>query len=166
MAGIGPGEAVAAGAGPGEAVAAGMGPGGRRRTRRGELSASGPTSGRATCGQKLMATACCSVAMAEVTCGGGGGGKRPTRWPSSACCTISRSYLTISWMMAFSWLLNTPEWRSCWTLCSRMEFFLPGGRMGRVSAGAAGIPEAHRCVLSAACIQQPDVSHLIHPVHI
>lgn len=50
-----------------------------RCMRRGEPSARGPTSGRATCGQKLMATACCSVAMAEVTCGGGGGGKSPTR---------------------------------------------------------------------------------------
>lgn len=140
-------------------MAAGTGPGGRRRTRRGELSASGPTSGRATCGQKLMATACCSVAMAEVTCGGGGGGKRPTRWPSSACCTISRSYLTISWMMAFSWLLNTPELRSCCTLCSRIEFFLPGDR-GVVSAQG-----------SASCIQWVGVSsrhtaacteHLLH----
>lgn len=161
---------------------AGAGPGGGRRTRRGEPSASGPTSGRATCGQKLMATACCSVAMAEVTCGGGGGGKRPTRWPSSACCTISRSYLTISWMMAFSWLLNTPELRSCCTLCSRIEFFLPGGRGRGVSAGCApgaygegsgarsaqracvgapptcsrqrGVCRVQRMLSSAGCIQQ------------
>lgn len=160
---------LAAGAGPGEAAAVatvGAGPGGRRRTRRGEPSASGPTSGRATCGQKLMATACCSVAMAEVPCGGGGGGgKRPTRWPNSACCTISRSYLTISWMMAFSWLLNTPELRSCCTLCSRIEFFLPGGGAGggcqRCRFCTAGMPwrllqPAGQCP-SAWCAQRAGI---------
>ena len=139
---------------------AGPGPGGGRRTRRGEPRASGPTSGRATCGQKLMATACCSVAMAEVTCGGGGGGKRPTRWPSSACCTISRSYLTISWMMAFSWLLNTPELRSCWTLCSRMEFFLPGGGAG-ASAGCS--PGACASAARASRSGSAGTGHLFCP---
>lgn len=91
-----------------------------------------------------MATACCSVAMAEVTCGGGGGGKRPTRGPSSACCTISRSYLTISWMMAFSWLLNTPELRSRCTLWNRIEFFLPGGRTGASAGPLLGLSRAGR----------------------
>lgn len=161
---------LAAGAAPGEAVAVGAGPRGRRRTRRGEPNASGPTSGRATCGQKLMATACCSVAMAEVTCGGGGGGKRPARWPSSACWTISRSYLTISWMMAFSWLLNTPELRSCCTLWSRIEFFLPGDRerqcQGRPAAPALA-PSRHRrrAPSTPACRQQASAPALCSYTH-
>lgn len=84
--------------------------------------------------------------MAEVTCGGWGCAKRPARWPSSACCAIWRSYLTISWMMAFSWLLNTPELRSCCTLCRRMEFFLPAGGRGVSAAGACCLPR-RVCVL-------------------
>lgn len=35
-------------------------------------------------------------------------GKRPTRWPLSLLHHLAVAYLTISWMMAFSWLLNTP----------------------------------------------------------
>lgn len=39
----------------------------KRRIMRGEPRAMEPTSGLAICGQKLMATACWRVAMAEVT---------------------------------------------------------------------------------------------------
>ncbi|MEE6523802.1 hypothetical protein FKM82_022850 [Ascaphus truei] len=89
-----------------------------------------PTRGLAMGGQKLMATACCRVAIAEGTWTWGWGQEAymppPSCW-SSACCTISRSYLTISWMISFSWLLKTPEFRSCWTLCIRIEFFFPVG---------------------------------------
>lgn len=76
-------------------------------------------------GQKLMATACCREAMAEF-CGcaaGPEGGNVPPSWGgvrdmargrgTSTCWTISRSYLTISWIISFSRLLKTPELRSC-----------------------------------------------------
>lgn len=88
-------------------------------------------------GQKFMATACCRVAIAELwgwveepggvkipLCKGGVMDIARGRG-TSTCWTISRSYLTISWIISFSRLLKTPEFRSCWTLCIRIEFFLP-----------------------------------------
>lgn len=89
-------------------------------------------------GQKFIATACCREAMAEFCWVEEGGGRKipPGRGEVrvidmargrgvSTCCTISRSYLTISWIISFSRLLKTPELRSCWTLCIRIEFFFP-----------------------------------------
>lgn len=75
-----------------------------------------------TGGQKLMATACCREAMAKFCVGPGGGGIPLRRGGvrdmargrgASTCWTISRSYLTISWIISFSRLLKTPELRSC-----------------------------------------------------
>ena len=75
-----------------------------------------------TGGQKLMATACCKEAMAELCVGPAGGGVLPSSGGvrdvarargTSTCWTISRSYLTISWIISFSRLLKTPELRSC-----------------------------------------------------
>lgn len=115
----------------------------KRRTMRGDWSvvaAEGPTSGLAICGQKLMATACWRVAMAEPPAPPPdvpGAAHRPPMdgvmdmargRRRSTSFTISRSYLTISWIISVSRLLNTPVLRSFCTLWIRMEFFLPVGR--------------------------------------
>lgn len=94
-------------------------------------------------GQKFIATACCKVAMAEfwgweaepggvkIPPGRGGVMDMVRGRGTSTCWTISRSYLTISWIISFSRLLKTPEFRSCWTLCIRIEFFLPAMIQGQ-----------------------------------
>lgn len=93
-----------------------------------------PPIGPIPWGQKLMATACWRLARAPAPEGPAGENMPPGTedvmdivrglWRSTSL-TISRSYLTISWIISFSWLLKTPELRSCCTLCIRMEFFLP-----------------------------------------
>lgn len=110
----------------------------KRRTMRGDWTAPEPTKVLPIWGQKLIATACWRVAMAELVEGWLEGANMPP-WvegvmdmalglcmsPCLTSLTISRSYFTISWIISFSRLLKTPELRSCCTLCIRIEFFLP-----------------------------------------